>query len=1560
MPLTIPQYITIKTAAGATAAYLSPEADGLKDVQIDRELNGRSILTMSLPLTSTKWQYLTDQYRIYAGGKEFVVLNPDAVEKQRDGKKLWGRVTAHESWVLLGKKYATISNDPQTPNPPSLAVIILSGGNDLSGGRYPVGSAGHVLYAILQGTGWSVGTVDVEGTHDLETEKISVLENVNKIQEIWGGYLVWDSVAKTVSLRSETTWAPYTGYQVRYAKNLKGIARTSDYDIITKLYPLGENDLNIGSVNGGVIYLTNNSYTAEVLEGIWVNQDIADPQKLKDEATKYLSKVCRPRHNYRVKQVDLRTLSGYTHEDFDLGHIVDVIDEELGVNTQARIIGYRYNVFQPWQCELEVGDPIEKIESMLVDSREMVNYLNSIKTSRGQITAYKLVDESIIASKIAKSAIDASKFNVGLIFLSGDSWTDNSPSTGYVSWNQHKVYWNGNEYVITAGNTNLKYIYWDNQASSYSASATLPNLTDAGFIIAVNNGGLHELVWNQSIAKKLVGNEMIDNFAVDASKLADAAVTTAKLANAAVDNTKLANLAVDAAKLADSAVTATKIANAAVGSAAIANLAVGTAHIANGAITSAKIGDAQIVNAKIQDGAISNAKIADAAITSAKIANAAVGSAAIANAAVGTAHIQDAAIQTAKIADLAVTDAKIASLTANKITTGQLLAYLVEILGQNGYFKIKGDGLRAYNKDGTLQGHLGWYETLANQTATFSRASVAYKQDGSQVASGVPRYEYAPLPAPVWRDTFDTDQLAAQYTSGGDVPATWAVSGGVLTGTGGTQATLIKKDLLLQDCEIAVNSDQAHYGGIIARYQDNNNYYLLQFADDSGGINNLRLYKRVGGTYTTLTPVVDVTWTRGTSKLIKFTLHGSLLEVWFAGVKVISVTDTTFSGGGVGVYSFTGTVSARYLDFTVYCVQKGVMMEEGTTNKVLNGNFQSGLTSWTQDGTPATGELSEVITDGARKVYHLYKNNATNVLRISQNMTLLATTQYTVNLYAKGVGNVLVWDGTALANINVNSPGVYTRYTATFTTGSTTTVGIYLGINGAGTGIGECWFGDVQIEQKAYATSYCDTTRAAEVLTVPTADVFQKGNWTVKLRFTPTSATNVGNVEHFLWHCPIDANNDYRLRVGIDGKLYLGVRSGGTWYQVYGDPVLSSGNTYYITACGDGSKIRLFCNGAQVGTDVAYVEPVGTLPASMYIDCASPGTNQANGITPDFAVMSKAQTLAKHQAEYNSGLPLQADEYTTYLMSCNGTLQPTVRGFGLWTKNGRFILQDPQKGQGLEVWDGATRKVLIGRLDDNTIGQEIVGGALYSSLYRTGAKTDTSYISLEPDNWFRAVRNGQLIVSIAASSSIGDISVYESGTEYARLTANWSDNKAGMFSKNGRPLEIGYLGGGVIRCNTDGSIVADPTNTFTVDGNFAVTGAGKGCVVDTINFGKRILFAVEAPDIRLEEKGIGYLTDGACRIELCPVFLKTIEPDSEEAPWIIDITPYFDGGLFIAEIGKNYFIVKEKGEGKSFGRFAWSLSAIKVGCIGIRLSEFESEGDIITSDWEDMILEVIS
>ncbi len=373
----IPDYIEVRNAIGQTVGYLSPEADGAKNAWIDQQLNAECILEFSLPLISEKWSLITPECRFVVGNREFVILRPDTVEIERDQQgKTWGKVTAQESWVLLDKKYVTISNDPQNPTPPELTVIIVSGGQP--SGEFSPGSAGSALSYLLQSSGWQVDTVDVTGTHDLETEKESLLANIKKVQEIWGGYIVWDSLNKTVSFRAEATWQNCTGFQVRYAKNLKSITRTANYDIITRLYPFGENDLDISSVNGGVKYIDDFSYTTNVYVGVYQNQEITGAQELKDKAIEVLSKICKPCYTYRVNTVDLRLLPEYSHENFALGDMVEVIDEELGIDVEVRIVRYKYNIFKPWQCELEIGEPEERLAEKLRASFDVAGFISDV------------------------------------------------------------------------------------------------------------------------------------------------------------------------------------------------------------------------------------------------------------------------------------------------------------------------------------------------------------------------------------------------------------------------------------------------------------------------------------------------------------------------------------------------------------------------------------------------------------------------------------------------------------------------------------------------------------------------------------------------------------------------------------------------------------------------------------------------------------------------------------------------------------------------------------------------------------------------------------------------------------------------------------------------------------------------------------------------------------------------------------------------------------------------------------------------------------------------------
>ena len=100
---------------------------------------------------------------------------------------------------------------------------------------------------------------------------------------------------------------------------------------------------------------------------------------------------------------------------------------------------------------------------------------------------------------------------------------------------------------------------------------------------------------------------------------------------------------------------------------------------------------------------------------------------------------------------------------------------------------------------------------------------------------------------------------------------------------------------------------------------------------------------------------------------------------------------------------------------------------------------------------------------------------------------------------------------------------------------------------------------------------------------------------------------------------------------------------------------------------------------------------------------------------------------------------------------------------------------------------------------------------------------------------------------------------------------------------------------------------------------------------------QRKFYAVEAPDVRFSDEGLAQLHDGMARITLDPIFLETIEGE-----YVVHITPYGNASLYVAKMGKNYFVVKTR-DGDPNVAFAWRLSATRKGYAGVRLEEVKHE-----------------
>lgn len=196
----------------------------------------------------------------------------------------------------------------------------------------------------------------------------SLYEAVNVLLERWGGHLVRDNF----NLKIMDAIGQDNGVTVRYGKNLKDITVDYNWDnVVTKILPVGYDGLLLdeiyiyADIQYDVPYtkvvhfeqdLDINDYKDEdgnVDEDAYINALKAD---LRSQAHNYLQQNSIPKVNYEL-QANLEKIT-------DVGDIIEVIDERLGVNIMTSLISYDYDCILEKYTTLEFGNFQKKLNDL--------------------------------------------------------------------------------------------------------------------------------------------------------------------------------------------------------------------------------------------------------------------------------------------------------------------------------------------------------------------------------------------------------------------------------------------------------------------------------------------------------------------------------------------------------------------------------------------------------------------------------------------------------------------------------------------------------------------------------------------------------------------------------------------------------------------------------------------------------------------------------------------------------------------------------------------------------------------------------------------------------------------------------------------------------------------------------------------------------------------------------------------------------------------------------------------------------------------------------------------
>jgi hypothetical protein len=91
--------------------------------------------------------------------------------------------------------------------------------------------------------------------------------------------------------------------------------------------------------------------------------------------------------------------------------------------------------------------------------------------------------------------------------VSAGTFTNNSPSAGYVAWDKIKIKYNGQVYsVSTNGNTNKKYLYWEPATfRTIQSSDTFPVISQYTILVGVNDAGVFTDATSSGYSRAVAG-----------------------------------------------------------------------------------------------------------------------------------------------------------------------------------------------------------------------------------------------------------------------------------------------------------------------------------------------------------------------------------------------------------------------------------------------------------------------------------------------------------------------------------------------------------------------------------------------------------------------------------------------------------------------------------------------------------------------------------------------------------------------------------------------------------------------------------------------------------------------------------------------------------------------------------------------------------------------------------------------------------------------------------------------------------------------------------------------
>jgi len=274
------------------------------------------------------------------------------------------------------------------------------------------------LALALAGTGWLVGTCNVDKKRTIVKTYSNTWEIIQEAQKTYRVELEFDTLNKKINVNDRV--GTDKGCYFIDSLNLKALdVQSNSYGYYTRIIARGKDDLLLADPG----YLENYQYSNKIKTLYWKDERYTDLESLTEDATAKLEEMSKPYRSYTATVLDLANMNE-TYKDilsYSIGDVITLISKEKSIKEKQRIVKITEYPDEPTRNKCEISNTKLSFDDIQKEQQQTTETVNNITSDNGTISesAISVAVSHLVADKADIQDLNVISARIGTLEVNG-------------------------------------------------------------------------------------------------------------------------------------------------------------------------------------------------------------------------------------------------------------------------------------------------------------------------------------------------------------------------------------------------------------------------------------------------------------------------------------------------------------------------------------------------------------------------------------------------------------------------------------------------------------------------------------------------------------------------------------------------------------------------------------------------------------------------------------------------------------------------------------------------------------------------------------------------------------------------------------------------------------------------------------------------------------------------------------------------------------------------------------------------------------------------------------